>query len=166
MSQLRVQFAHGSEGSPQGTKARLLAQHFDAHTPAMDTSDFSACVALHRRELGRFRPDVLVGSSYGGAVAVALLQERAWLGPTLLLAQAALPLGLPVALPPDSGAGPIWLVHGTRDDVVDPTDSRRLAESTPSDRVRLIEVDDDHPLSRSVANGALLSWVRQLVPSG
>ena len=43
----RVQFIHGLEGSPQGAKARFLAEHFEAITPAMDTSDFAACVALH-----------------------------------------------------------------------------------------------------------------------
>jgi hypothetical protein len=38
MVQTRVQFIHGLEGSPQGTKARVLSQHFETLTPAMDTS--------------------------------------------------------------------------------------------------------------------------------
>ena len=162
MAKLRVQFAHGLEGSPQGTKARLLSANFDARTPAMDTSDFEACVAVHRHELASFRPDVLVGSSYGGAIAVALLQSGEWSGPTLLLAQAALQLGLPAELPRNAAVGPVWLVHGHRDDVIDPEDSRRLAAAGPASRVRLIEVDDDHPLNESVASGKLLEWVRAL----
>ena len=36
----RVLFIHGLEGSPQGAKARLFAEHFEASTPAMDTADF------------------------------------------------------------------------------------------------------------------------------
>ena len=56
----------------------------------MDTSDFRGCVALQRAALDEFRPDVLIGSSFGGAVAVALLNQGDWSGPTLLLAQAAL----------------------------------------------------------------------------
>ena len=84
----RVHFIHGLEGSPGGRKARLLAHHFDAVTPAMDTSDFEACVTRHAELLsGDGRPDVLAGSSFGGAVAVALLQRGHWAGPTLLLAQ-------------------------------------------------------------------------------
>ena len=71
MPPLRVQFIHGLEGSPQGAKARLLAEHFEARTPAMDTADFEACVALQASSLRDFEPDVLVGSSFGGAVAVA-----------------------------------------------------------------------------------------------
>ena len=86
---MRVQFIHGLEGSPQGSKARVLAEHFDAITPAMDTKDFAGCVATQAEVIGSFRPDVLVGSSFGGAVAVALLMRGDWRGPTLLLAQAA-----------------------------------------------------------------------------
>ena len=88
-SPLRVQFVHGLEGSPRGSKARLLARHFDARTPEMDTRDFEGCVARQTEVLTEFSPDVLVGSSFGGAVAVAMLNQGLWTGPTLLLAQAA-----------------------------------------------------------------------------
>ena len=53
----------------------LLAEAFDTRTPAMDTADFEACVGLHADSIQQFRPHVLVGSSFGGAVAVALLQR-------------------------------------------------------------------------------------------
>ena len=77
----RVHFIHGLEGSPSGSKARLLARRFDAVTPAMDTSDFEGCVAQHAALLTEGRgPDVLAGSSFGGAVAVALLQRGHWAG--------------------------------------------------------------------------------------
>lgn len=156
---LRVQFAHGLEGSPQGAKARLLARHFEARTPAMDTRDFEACVARQAEELAAFRPHVLVGSSFGGAVAVALLQRGAWRGPTLLLAQAAQRQGLAPWLP--EGV-PVWLVHATADPVVPVEDSRALARSGSPERVRLLEVDDDHPLHAAVARGDLERWVRAL----
>ena len=156
---IKVQFVHGLEGSPRGTKARVLAEHFEAQTPAMDTSDFEGCVGVQAARLEAFKPDVLVGSSFGGAVVVALLQRGLWRGPTLLLAQAAERLGLEPALP--EGV-PIWIVHGLRDDLVDPEDSRRLAASRAGEGVRLLLVDDDHSLSASVASGALIGWVREL----
>jgi pimeloyl-ACP methyl ester carboxylesterase len=156
---LRVQFIHGLEGSPQGAKARLFARHFTALTPAMDTTNFEGCVALQRRALVSFAPDVLVGSSFGGAVALALLQRGLWRGPTLLLAQAALRLGLPARLPADV---PVWLVHGTGDGLIDVEDSRRLAASGAPGWVRLIEVADDHSLRRMVETGELVSVVRAL----
>ena len=160
MAAIRVQFAHGLEGSPRGAKARLFAAHFEARTPAMDTSDFESCVALHARELRAFGPDVLVGSSFGGAVAVELLRRGLWAGPTLLLAQAALRRDPAAALP----AGvPVWLVHGLRDELIDPDESRRLARSGDPELVRLIEVDDDHALRGLVASGELAETVRALV---
>ncbi len=156
----RVQFAHGLDSSPHSRKAQVLAQHFEACTPEMDTSNFESCVSVHADCLASFRPDVLVGSSFGGAIALALLQRGQWTGPTLLLAQAGLRCGLPPMLP--SGIE-IWLVHGTLDTVIDPEDSRRLAAAAgTSSTVRLIEVDDDHVLGKSVANGDFADWVRAL----
>src|SRR5688500_14844694 len=123
---LRVQFIHGLESSPQGIKAQLLARHFDARTPAMNTHDFEASVAVQAAALREFDPHVLVGSSYGGAIAVALLQRGEWRGPTLLLAQAALRRQQPAWLPDDVT---VWLVHGTRDEIIAAEDSRVLARS-------------------------------------
>ena len=159
MTTLRVQFIHGLEGSPTGAKAQLFAAHFTALTPAMDTSDFPACVELQAATLASFQPDVLVGSSFGGAVAVALLQRGIWRGPTLLLAQAARHCGLPVRLP--EGVH-VWLAHGQRDDVVDIEDSRVLARTGTPELVRLIEVDDDHSLYTMVESGRLVEVVREL----
>jgi len=159
MTNPKVLFVHGLEGSPQGAKARLFAAHFEALTPAMDTSDFDACVAVQRRAIETFRPDVLVGSSFGGAVAVALLRTKAWRGPTLLLAQAAIHYDPEACLPDDVT---IWLAHGTGDTLIPVEHSHRLAATGSPDRTRVIEVEDDHPLHASVEDGALLDWVRDL----
>ncbi|TFG94639.1 MAG: alpha/beta hydrolase [Myxococcales bacterium] len=158
-TRIRVQFAHGLESSPAGSKARILAEHFDALTPEMDTSDFESCVDVHSAALRSFRPDLLVGSSFGGAVAVELLRRALWRGPTLLLAQAALHRR-PEARLPESVA--IWLVHGLYDELIDPDESRRLAATGSPDFVRLTLVDDDHRLAASVAEGRLVEWVRDL----
>jgi hypothetical protein len=159
MARPRVLFVHGLESSPKGTKARVLAEHFEAWTPEMDTRDFEACVVRQADAVRRFQPDVLVGSSFGGAVAVALLQRGLWRGPTLLLAQAALEQGLRPELP--TGAR-VWIVHGRRDEVVPVASSRRLGRTGSPGLVRLVEVDDDHRLSASVASGRLVEWVRAL----
>lgn len=163
MSSLRVQFIHGLESSPQSTKAQILGEQFETLTPAMQTDDFAGCVAQQQVALEEFRPDVIVGSSFGGAVAVALLQRGFWRGPTLLLAQAALRTDLACELPEDVR---IWLVHGLRDEIVDPEDSRRLAQCGTPELVRLIEVDDDHVLRASVLGGLLVEWVRGIALAG
>ncbi len=159
VSRLRVQFVHGLEGSPQGSKARLFVEHFDARIPEMDTRDRASCVEVHRRALEDFRPDVLVGSSFGGAVVVDLLRAGHWHGPTLLLAQAAVYYDPAVELP--EGV-PVWLVHGSGDTLVDPEHSRRLARTGSPDLVRLIEVEDDHSLHDLTSGGKLVKIVRDL----
>ena len=107
---LRVQFAHGLESNPQGSKARELRRHFELACPEMDTRDFEACVKVHAATIAREKPDVLVGSSFGGAVALALLERGMWRGPTLLLAPAHRYFSSAETLPADV---PIWIVHGT-----------------------------------------------------
>ncbi len=92
---------------------------------------------------------------------LALLQRGLWAGPTLLLAQAGLRMGLPAELP---RGVPLCIVHGRGDTLIDPGDSRRLARAGEPGQVRLIEPDDDHALTASVAAGTLVDWVRLLLP--
>jgi hypothetical protein len=162
-SPLRVLFIHGLEGSPQGSKARFLAEHFAAITPAMDTGDFAACVALQRRILGEFVPEVLVGSSFGGAVAVALLGDGSFAGPTLLLAPAQRHFGVAESLPPKVR---VIVAHGLHDSVVDIAGSRALVASSTPEWARLLEVDDDHRLQSLVDSGKLGDLVRELAGPG
>ncbi|MBK8170331.1 MAG: hypothetical protein IPK60_08275 [Sandaracinaceae bacterium] len=159
VSRKRVQFAHGLESSPQGSKARLLAEHFDACTPAMNTRDFESCVAVHAETLKTFKPDLLIGSSFGGAVVAALLERGLWTGNTLLLAQAANHYNPNIRLPENVR---VTLVHAVQDDIVAIEGSRSLAQTGTPSLVRLIEVDDDHALTNYVATGAFLDLVRTL----
>ncbi|MCO5170733.1 MAG: hypothetical protein M9894_30770 [Planctomycetes bacterium] len=156
---MRVLFMHGLESSPQGDKARYLAARFEAHTEAMDTGDFLACLEQQARAIASFRPDVVVGSSFGGALAVVLLVRGAWAGPTLLLAQASARFDPNLRLP---DAVPALLVHGTRDDVIDIEGSRRLARTGTPGLVRLVEVDDGHRLGTLLEGERLADLVREV----
>jgi predicted esterase len=158
VSRLKVQFAHGLASSPYGNKARLFAEHFDALTPVMNTGDLESCVKVHEEALATFRPDVLIGSSFGGAVVMRLLERGAWKGPTLLLAQAARHY-LPACRIPEGVR--VLLVHAPEDEVVDIAGSRALAKTGTPGRVELIEVDDDHALAKITASGELLRFVRR-----
>lgn len=173
---LRVQFIHGLESSPAGPKAVYLRARFTAHVPAMETKQvdvptFRRCVEQQLQEL-QFLPDVLVGSSFGGAVAVELLRLGVWRGPTLLLAQAALLARrrAPELGPEDEVALPagvrVTLVHGLGDDVVPPEDSRRLARTGTPGLVRLVEVDDGHRLEGLLDDEALADLVREVARPG
>jgi pimeloyl-ACP methyl ester carboxylesterase len=154
---LSVQFVHGLESSPTGDKARYLARHFDSVTPAMNTSDFEGSIAVQAAELVLRPPDVLVGSSFGGAVALALVARGLHRGPTLLLAPAHRHFGVEERIPPGV---PVLIVHGIRDTVVDIAGSRALSATGTGGIVRLVEVDDEHRLGTLAQSDALANLVR------
>jgi hypothetical protein len=157
-SRPRVLFIHGLEGHPQGTKALFLARHFDALTPAMDTSDFEKSVATQAEAIASFAPDLIVGSSFGGAVAVTLMQRGIWKNPTVLLAPAAARLGLPNWLP--EGVV-VTVVHARKDAIISREDCAGLAATGTPGLVRLEEVEDEHRLQSLVDSGRLADLVRQ-----
>jgi predicted esterase len=153
---LRVLFVHGLASSPQGRKARYLAERFDALTPAMETGDFLGCLETQRQAIAAHQPEVVIGSSFGGAVVVELMRRGEWQGPTLLLAQAALRVNQDASLP---AAAPVLLVHGRRDEVVPVAQSRTLAAT--SEAARLIETDDEHRLVELTRSERLAELVHE-----
>jgi hypothetical protein len=154
-----VQFIHGLESGPGSSKAAYLARHFDAETPAMDTSSFTGSVALQTRRVLARPPDVLVGSSFGGAVALALLNAGVFRGPTLLLAPAHVHYGVDAGVP----AGvPVVIVHGVQDSVVSIAGSRALAKTGTRGLVELVEVDDEHRLATLLEGDTLAGLVRRV----
>ncbi len=106
--------------------------------------------------------DAVVGSSFGGAVALELLRSGAWRGPTLLLCPAhrlvaARGWRRVPALPPE--LPPTLVVHGRGDRVVPLADSVALATGTAA---ALHVVDDDHGLRRVATVDAFAAWLAEL----
>src|SRR5581483_5709189 len=68
---MKILFLHGWQSIPGGVKPTYLAQH--GHlvlNPKLPDEDFDAAVRIAQYELDTHRPDVVVGSSRGGAVAM------------------------------------------------------------------------------------------------
>ena len=110
-----------------------------------------------------FRPDVIVGSSFGGAVAVFALLSHFYTGPTVLLCPAHAEVNRRMAfhwkgshvLPDDAR---IVIAHGTKDKTVSIEDSRQLSAS--DERVRLHEIKGDfHRLRSLIGQGSINSPV-------
>jgi hypothetical protein len=127
-------------------------------------------VTLQREAIAATRPDVVVGSSWGGAVACALLVEGGWSGPTVLLAPAMGavqdlidPAGTPAllaALGAAAARAPIVLFHDPADPEVDARYSRALAEGSPA---TLHEAPGDgHRLRALLEAGRLLTAIEAL----
>lgn len=123
-----------------------------------------AAEALHAR------PDVLVGSSWGGAVACQLIADGSWTGPTILLAPASRkvqgvidPAGwTSLADRIMANPEPVHIVHDPADDVVPVGGSRDLTGGS----VTLHEVNaGGHRLLPFVEDGRLAELIRSLAPS-
>ncbi len=172
----RILFLHGLEGSPQGNKVRnLRASGFDVTAPALNPTAVVACLAAGEPvpqsaftgplesavvALNEAAPNLLMGSSFGGGLAMELVHRGLWSGPLVLLAPAGRKLFGLAHLP--GGRGRVLVAHGRQDAVVPVAHSVELAASTPGE-VQLWLLDDDHRLDASVNSGLLGRLVRAAV---
>ncbi len=132
-----------------GNKARWLRARFGAVTPAYDTTSLATALPTARAALAEHRPELVVGSSFGGAVACQLIAEGLWGGPTILIAPASRLLGGPSSLPPGARA---IIFHGENDEVVPVEHSRAMVSAGVE--LRVIP-GGDHPLNGLLEDGSL-----------
>jgi pimeloyl-ACP methyl ester carboxylesterase len=127
--------------------------------PALMRRVFRRSVAVQLELLKTNAIDVVVGSSFGGAVALELLISGAWKGQTVLLCPAhRLVAGrgwTPTPVLPAESAN-VTVVHGRQDETVPLEHSRSLVRNTSA---RLLEVDDDHRLSTSATPENFARWL-------
>lgn len=95
--------------------------------------------SVHRKEYDRHRPDVIVGSSRGGAVAMNLDSGST---PLVLLCPAWRRWGTATTVKPGT-----VILHSEADDVVPFADSRELARASGLPGSALIVVGTDHRLA-------------------
>ena len=70
---MKILFLHGWQSVPGGVKPTYLAQHgHSVFNPALPDEDFEAAVRSAQAEYDRHQPQVVVGSSRDGAVAMNL----------------------------------------------------------------------------------------------
>src|SRR3954454_16888264 len=73
---MKILFLHGWDSFPGGVKPYYLANHgCEVINPAVDDADFDQAVRTAQHEYDRHHPDVIVGSSRGGAVAMNLVSD-------------------------------------------------------------------------------------------
>jgi hypothetical protein len=151
-SRRTVLFLHGLEGKPGGTKARVLAARgCRVVSPALPADDFAQSGALAQAAFDEHRPDVVVGSSRGGAVALSLRTGDA---KVVLLCPAWRRFAPEAVAPPTT-----HILHARADDKVAYADSEALLARSglPSTRLRAVGVD--HRLHHQDA----YAWLLRLV---
>ena len=146
---MTILFLHGWRSVPGGVKPTFLARHgHEVVNPKLPDDDFAEAVRIAQAEFDRHRPDVVVGSSRGGAVAMNLDSGRAQL---VLLCSAWMRHGTAKTVKPGT-----VILHSRADDVVPFCDSEELARNSRLPAKALIEVGTDHRLADPEPLAAML----------
>ena len=137
---MRILFLHGWTSVPGGRKPTFLKEH--RHTvinPELPDEHFDDSVRIAEAEFQQHQPDVIVGSSRGGAVAVNMNSGDT---PLVLLCPAWKKWGTATTVKPNT-----IILHSRQDDVIPFADSEELVANSGLPPEALIEVGDDHRLA-------------------
>ena len=143
---MTILFLHGWQSVPGGVKPTYLKD--SGHTvinPQLPDKDFDEAVRIAQTEYDRHKPDVVVGSSRGGAVAMNLISGATKL---VLLCPAWKKWGKAKYVKPNT-----VILHSRADDVVPFADSEELARNSGA---TLIGVGNDHRLADQEPLAAML----------
>ncbi len=136
---MKILFLHGWRSVPGGVKPSYLARHgHEVINPALH-DDFDEAVRTAQAEFDRHRPDVIVGSSRGGAVAMNLDSGTT---PLVLLCPAWRRWGTATTVKPGT-----VILHSEPDDVIPIADSRELLPASGLPESALVVVGTDHRLA-------------------
>ncbi len=175
-----IMYCHGRGSTGRGSKSTIIKNYFEQHKfvandyptndPVETNKDKPMPCDLHQmKEFWRYvqmltgdikihKPDVIIASSFGGAVLTRVIMEGGWTGPTVFLAQAAHKFGVTDTLP--VGCEAIY-IHGTEDDVVNFEGSAVLAGT--SSNAKLVTVSDGHRLKADESREAYLTAIAELL---
>lgn len=137
---MKILFLHGWTSVPGGRKPTYLkdAGH-DVLNPALPDDDFDEAVRIAQAEFDQHGPDVIVGSSRGGAVAMNIDSGDT---PLVLLCSAWKNWGTATKLKPNS-----VILHSRDDNVIPFADSEELIANSGLSPETLIDVGNDHRLA-------------------
>jgi alpha-beta hydrolase superfamily lysophospholipase len=146
---MKILFLHGWRSVPSGVKPSYLASHgHEVINPALPDQDFDAAVRIAQAEFDRCRPDVVVGSSRGGAVAMNLRSDDARL---VLLCPAWKRWGTARQIKPGT-----LILHSRADETIPFAESEELVRKSGLPASALMEVGTDHRLADPEPLAALL----------
>lgn len=131
---MKILFLHGLESKPGGSKAQYLeGLGHTVFNPLLPKHDFDESVYIAQEYIDNESPDVIVGSSRGGAVAMAANPRGARL---VLIAPAWKRFDVPPSVPSNT-----TILHCTSDDLVYYEDSEELGVDN------LVPCGDSHRMS-------------------
>jgi alpha-beta hydrolase superfamily lysophospholipase len=147
---MKILFLHGWHSVPGGVKPSYLIVHgHGVVNPAFADDDFDEAVRTAQAECDKHQPDVIVGSSRGGAVAMNLVSG---LTPLVLLCSAWKRWGMAKTVKTGT-----TVVHSEADEVIPIADSRELVRTSGLPESALIVVGSDHRLAEPEPFKAMLN---------
>ncbi len=154
---MRILFLHGWHSVPGGIKPTYLKDHsHEVINPALDDDDFEAAVATAQAAFDQHQPDVVVGSSRGGAVALNIDSKDT---PLVLLCPAWKRWGTVTTLKPQT-----VILHSRKDDVIPFEESEELVTRSSLPPETLMEVGSEHRLADESSLSVML-WACELLAS-
>ncbi|MHB8902334.1 MAG: alpha/beta hydrolase [Thermoguttaceae bacterium] len=148
----KILFLSGYGTKPGETNPNVLRTHgYTVIEPDLPDGDFARSVILAQRVFNRHQPEVVVGWSRGGAVAMSIDRGGA---PLILIAPAWKNWGTVTTVKPE-----VTILHSPHDDLVSIEDSLELLEKSGLAPQRLMAVGEDHRMIDEEAFGTLLEAV-------
>lgn len=152
---MKILYLHGWNSLVGGVKPTYLKSHgHEVIEPALNHEDFEAALQTAQQAFDQQQPNVVVGSSRGGAVAMNLDSGSARL---VLICPAWKKWGKASSVKPGT-----QILHSRADDVVPFEDSAELLANSGLGRAGLIEVGHDHRLADPEPLAALLRAVERV----
>lgn len=138
---LKILFLHGLESKPGGAKVKLLESlGHEVINPALPKDSWSGSIRI-ASECMLDKPDIVIGSSRGGALA---MHVSAFTTRLILIAPAWDKFNVPPIVPYGT-----QVLHSLKDDVVEYAHSTKLLSR--NDGVQLIEVGESHRMNSQEA---------------
>jgi predicted esterase YcpF (UPF0227 family) len=146
---MKIVFLHGLESQPGGQKPQHLqrAGH-EVYEPTLPRGDFKGSIETAQSYVDEHTPDVIVGSSRGGAIAMNIDPRGARL---VLIAPAWNIYGTNTKIASNS-----VILHSKADNIVPYSDSMTISNLN---KAKLIETGDDHRMNDTHALKAILAAV-------
>ena len=152
---MKILFLHGWHSVPGGVKPTYLRERArEVINPPLDDDDFETALRVAQAEYDAHAPDVIVGSSRGGAVA---LNIRSGNTPLVLLCPAWKRWGNVRHLKRNS-----MILHSRLDEVIPFEESEELVANSKLPAETLVEVGSDHRLADE-ASLAVMDWACQIL---
>lgn len=137
---MKILFLHGWHSTPGGLKPSFLAERgHEVLNPALCPDNFEKALQSGQQAFDLGKPDVVIGSSRGGAVAMNLSNRGT---PLVLMCPAWKHWGTAKSV-----QEPCLILHSSKDEIVEFGHSEELLVASGLSRDRLIDVGVEHRMA-------------------